>query len=172
MSASLYKKSWAARALLGAAIGVLLLAVLGVFVLREAWNVVNRPSPPATINGWSGGIVDRPGTYTTMTGDVFSVGIDASGIVQYELKDATGSSLLKTNEYHASAYQAWDFYMDNSRRLWFYSGDVGVFVWAPKIDAGYEFITLDQKSTLSHQLPKEFYAKLGKVEQRNLSPRE
>ena len=172
MNVGVHRKRRIIRILLGVAIGVVLLGVLGVFALREAWKAVNLPPPPITVNGWSGGIVDRPGTFTTATGDVLSVSIDATGIVQYEFKDAAGKSLFKTNEYHASAHQSWDFYLDGSRRLWFYSSDIGVFVWAPKADGEYEFIVLDSKSPLASQLPKEFYAKLGSAEQREFSPRE
>jgi hypothetical protein len=124
---------------------------------------------PITVSNWPGGLVDRPGTYTMSGGETFRV-LVKNGIVEYDLRSSTGQTLLSVNEYRASDYHRWFFYFDDQRRLWFYSGDIGTFIWLPQSDGTYAFEGLLKESQYSKQLPKEFYSKLDTSEQRDFSP--
>lgn len=61
-------------------------------------------------------------------GLVLRTTVDSDGLVQYSLQDNSGRELVHSTE-RASAYSRWQIVVDSSRRLWFYSGDVGFFVW-------------------------------------------
>ena len=105
--------------------------LLAVVVVRVAWNYrtgIGRSPDTLVAAKPSETLVVLPGTYDySDLGLVLRVWIDATGIVQYTLKDATGKQLVVSSE-RASAYHRWAFVLDSSRRLWFFSSDVGSFV--------------------------------------------
>lgn len=73
---------------------------------------------------------------------VLRVWVDASALVQFELHDQVGATLAHSSE-RASTYSKWAFTVDDSRRLWFYSGDVGTFVWDGSADGAMQPLTKD-----------------------------
>jgi hypothetical protein len=87
-------------------------------------------------------VITSPGTYRyDGLGVTLRVWIDAGGIVQYELSAADGNQLVHSAE-RASTYSRWGFVIDEKRRLWFYSGDVGTSLW-------------DGSGTAARGLPKD-----------------
>lgn len=121
------------------------------------------------VTNWKNAFADRPGTYATPDGRVFEVGTP-KGLVTYELRDPAGKVLLKTNEYRASDFHRWFFYMDDKNRLWFYSGDIGVFVWLQQADGVYTFTDVPSPSALAREMPSEFFSRMGSAMQRQFSP--
>lgn len=121
------------------------------------------------VTNWQNAFADRSGTYTMPDGRVFEVSTPG-GIVTYELRDPAGRVLLKTNEYRASDFHRWFFYVDDKNRVWFYSGDIGVFVWLQQADGGYIFSDVPSSSALSQDMPSEFFSRMGSARQRQVAP--
>jgi hypothetical protein len=74
-------------------------------------------------------VVTSPGVYRYDGLDItLKVWVDARGIVQYDLSAADGAQFVHSTE-RASTYSRWAFVLDEKKRLWFYSSDVGLFLW-------------------------------------------
>jgi hypothetical protein len=74
-------------------------------------------------------LITSPGIYRFEDlGFVLKVWIDVGGIVQYELAGIDGSAKAASTE-RASTYSRWGLVLDEKSRLWFYSGDIGTFIW-------------------------------------------
>jgi hypothetical protein len=74
-------------------------------------------------------LITSPGTYQYVAlGLTLKVWVDTSGLVQYDLSGADGQSLAHSTE-RASTYSRWALLIDDRKRLWFFSGDIGAFLW-------------------------------------------
>ena len=116
-----------ARKASASAITVAVVAVLFFAVQRMYWR---EPRPTVQIHqGTFGTPINVPGTYEFRNPRLtLSVWTDDQNLVQYELKNESGVVLAHSTE-RASAFSRWALAVDESRRLWFYSGDVGFYAW-------------------------------------------
>ncbi len=106
----------------------LVAAVVVASIAFAGWWLSRGPAAPVAATP-SKTVITRPGTYRFGDlGLVLRVEVDVEGLVQYALTDNNGRSLAHSTE-RASTYSTWVFMIDDSRRLWFYSGDVGFFAW-------------------------------------------
>ena len=61
----------------------------------------------------------------------------------------------------ASDFHRWVIYLDQQQRVWYYSGDVGAFIWLPQSDGSYKEAGIMESDPLWREAPQEFYNKLG-----------
>jgi hypothetical protein len=101
-------------------------AAFGYYWLTQGrWRA--SATPIASVASVS--VIERPGTYRfAAVGLSLKVWVDAQGLVQYSLSDLSGIERAHSTE-RASTCSTWEFMVDSEGRLWFYSGDVGFFVW-------------------------------------------
>ena len=148
----------------GSAVVIVLAFVGGSFAIAYFLRAMHEPQTPIVDDFWNGGIVVRPGRYTQLDGTVLRVS-DKDGLVRFSLTDRFGNALVKEGQVSPSAYSRWHFLLDDKKRLWFYSGDVGTFVWVEKNNT-YTMVTLGANDPLVKEMPPEFFAALGSAARR------
>lgn len=145
-----------------AIIGLLLALVLGISI---------GINPTRHKVGWTGGLVTEPIVYDgPRLGEEFRVWID-KGILKYRFTGSDATVLIENGTLSASAYSRWHFFVDREHRVWFYSGDIGTYVYVPQ-SSGYVRFLLSPQDQLAKEMPIEFYKLLGATGQQSFGPRE
>lgn len=124
-----------ARTASASAITIAVVAILFVAAQRVYRREPVPSAQPHTVI--PGAKITLPGTYEFQNLHLtLRVWTDRQNLIQYELRELSGTVLAHSTE-QAIALSRWAITVDESRRLWFYSGDVGFFLW----DGGHEGVS-------------------------------
>ena len=118
------------RTLISGVIALVVAFTALTLIINDSWLRPSRDraasSPiPATA---SETLITRPGAYRfDALGLILTVRVDQTGIIRYTLRNTEGKDIATSSE-RASANSRWALMVGSSRRIWFYSSDVGFFV--------------------------------------------
>lgn len=102
-----------------------------------------------------GAAIVRPGSYLFPDATQLVVRLEPDGeghVVEYQLY-RNGKALLVSGD-EAGAFHRWAFTLDDQDRLWFYSADVGLSVWAP-VDGEWRETKVVDQPELIRAIPPE-----------------
>jgi hypothetical protein len=93
----------------------------------------------AARSGGGPSVIHRPGSYHVgEAGQSLRVWIGPGDtIVRYEVRDATGQTLIASKE-RASCVGTWGLFWDHKDRLWLVSSDIGTYLWERGRSGAYE----------------------------------
>ena len=125
------------------------------------WFLLRKP-PLVNITNWPGGLVTREGDYTTSNGLTLRART-SDMLVRVSLLSASGRVLASNSK--GSDFHRWFVHLDSKQRVWYYTGDLGIFVWSPHEDGTYSEAILESNSALCKEMPRSFYDLLGNAMQ-------
>lgn len=101
-------------------------------------------------------LISTAGKYAlTRTNLTLTISITPDQLVDYQLIDSSGTKFLQSTE-RASNNARWFLLFDDHSRLWFYSGDVGTYVWTPDAEHRYSHQSLHSHPELQKEMPPAF----------------
>jgi len=88
-----------------------------------------------------------------------NVAVDSEGIVRYALKDRNGTTLIdsKKRTENPGAYQRWFLFWSNDSQLWFWSSDIGDFLWTKGTDGSYGCRWGNEDPKIVGEMPQPFF---------------
>lgn len=123
---------------------------VGVFALVQ----YARRSPVNEVLA-SGEVAAEVGTFRF---DDLRLQLDTSvntGVVHVTLRDSDSKQVLLETPVNASDHSRWFFTVAADRSLWFYSGDIGAYCWAPS-PSGYSNVPLGSSTASPKNASAEF----------------